>query len=42
MAKEIPKQIKDRIIGPYPAEGSSTITTPTLLAGTHQICPYPN
>jgi len=29
-------------IGPYPAEGSSTITTPTLLAGTHQICPYPN
>ena len=29
-------------IGPSPATGSSTITTPTLLAGTHTICPYPN
>ena len=31
------------IIGPYPATSSLIqITTPTLLAGTHSICPYPN
>ncbi len=29
-------------IGPYPLTGSSTITTPILSIGTHQICPYPN